>query len=107
HTLQGSRTVVGARLRTSLHLPTPTAIRINPVLRGFFAGLVAAGEPKMRARSSKISPATAASSCLPTPPFPGRLAPVGWQEAITALPPPKNCTCNVRRIQLKPPTTPL
>jgi transposase len=38
-----------ARLRTALYLPTLTAIRFNPVLRGFYARLVAAGKPKMQA----------------------------------------------------------
>jgi transposase len=38
-----------ARLRKALYLPTLTAIRFNPLLRGFFARLVAAGKPKMRA----------------------------------------------------------
>jgi transposase len=38
-----------ARLRKSLYLPTLTAIRFNPLLRGFFARLVAAGKPRMRA----------------------------------------------------------
>ena len=38
-----------ARLRTALYLPTLTAIRFNPVLKGFFERLVAAGKPKMQA----------------------------------------------------------
>jgi transposase len=38
-----------ARLRTALYLPTLTAIRFNPILRRFFARLVAAGKPKMQA----------------------------------------------------------
>jgi transposase len=38
-----------ARLRTALYLPTLTAVRFNPVLKGFFARLVAAGKPKMQA----------------------------------------------------------
>jgi len=38
-----------ARLRKALFLPTQTAIRFNPLLRGFFERLVAAGKPKMRA----------------------------------------------------------
>ena len=38
-----------ARLRTALYLPTLTAIRFNPVLRQFFARLVAAGKPRMQA----------------------------------------------------------
>jgi transposase len=38
-----------ARLRKALFLPTQTAIRFNPLLRGFFARLVAAGKPKMQA----------------------------------------------------------
>ena len=38
-----------ARLRRALYLPTLTAIRFNPLLRGFFGRLVAAGKPKMRA----------------------------------------------------------
>jgi transposase len=38
-----------ARLRKALFLPTQTAVRFNPLLRGFFARLVAAGKPKMQA----------------------------------------------------------
>jgi transposase len=38
-----------ARLRTALYLPTLTAIRFNPVLKAFYARLLAAGKPKMRA----------------------------------------------------------
>jgi transposase len=38
-----------ARLRKALYLPTLTAIRFNPVLKGFFDRLVAAGKPKMQA----------------------------------------------------------
>src|SRR5437763_375509 len=38
-----------ARLRTALYLPTLTAIRFNPLLKGFFERLVAAGKPKMQA----------------------------------------------------------
>jgi len=38
-----------ARLRKALYLPTLTAVRFNPVLRGFFERLVAAGKPKMQA----------------------------------------------------------
>src|SRR5262249_27245931 len=38
-----------ARLRKALYLPTLTAIRFNPVLRAFFAPLVAAGKPSMQA----------------------------------------------------------
>jgi transposase len=38
-----------ARLRKALFLPTQTAVRFNPLLRRFFARLVAAGKPKMRA----------------------------------------------------------
>jgi transposase len=38
-----------ARLRKALFLPTQTAVRFNPILRGFFERLVAAGKPKMRA----------------------------------------------------------
>jgi transposase len=38
-----------ARLRTALYLPTLTAIRFNPVLKGFFERLVAAGKPRMQA----------------------------------------------------------
>ena len=37
------------RLRKALDLPTLTAIRFNPVLKGFFDRLVAAGKPKMQA----------------------------------------------------------
>ncbi|HVK13112.1 MAG TPA: IS110 family transposase [Gemmataceae bacterium] len=38
-----------ARLRAALYLPTLAAIRFNPVLKGFFERLVAAGKPKMQA----------------------------------------------------------
>jgi transposase len=38
-----------ARLRKVLFLPTQTAIRFNPLLRGFFERLVAAGTTKMQA----------------------------------------------------------
>lgn len=38
-----------ARLRKALFLPTQTAVRFNPVLKGFFERLVAAGKPKMQA----------------------------------------------------------
>ena len=38
-----------ARLRKALFLPAQTAVRFNPLLRGFFARLVAAGKPKMQA----------------------------------------------------------
>jgi transposase len=38
-----------ARLRKALYLPTLTAVRFNPLLRSFFARLVAAGKPKMQA----------------------------------------------------------
>ena len=38
-----------ARLRKALFLPTQTAVRFNPLLRGFFARLVAAGKPTMQA----------------------------------------------------------
>lgn len=38
-----------ARLRTALYLPTLTAVRFDPVLKGFFDRLVAAGKPKMQA----------------------------------------------------------
>jgi transposase len=37
------------RLRKALFLPTQTAVRFNPLLRGFFGRLVAAGKPKMQA----------------------------------------------------------
>ena len=37
------------RLRKALFLPTQTAVRFNPVLKGFFDRLVAAGKPKMQA----------------------------------------------------------
>jgi transposase len=37
------------RLRQALFLPTQTAVRFNPLLKGFFDRLVAAGKPKMRA----------------------------------------------------------
>lgn len=36
-------------MRKALFLPTQTAVRFNPVLKGFFARLVAAGKPKMQA----------------------------------------------------------
>jgi transposase len=32
-----------------LYLPTLTAVRFNPVLKGFFDRLVAAGKPRMQA----------------------------------------------------------
>src|SRR5262245_16947814 len=38
-----------ARLRKALYLPTLTAVRINPLLKGFFGRLVAAGKPRMQA----------------------------------------------------------
>jgi transposase len=38
-----------ARLRKALFLPTQTAVRFNPLLKGFFERLVAAGKPKMQA----------------------------------------------------------
>src|SRR4029453_11075505 len=38
-----------ARLRKALYLPTLTAVRFNPLLRGFFGRLVAAGKAKMQA----------------------------------------------------------
>jgi hypothetical protein len=38
-----------ARLRKALFLPTQTAVRFNPILRGFFRRLVVAGKPKMQA----------------------------------------------------------
>jgi transposase len=38
-----------ARLRQALFLPTLTAIRFNPLLKGFFDRLVAAGKPRMQA----------------------------------------------------------
>ena len=38
-----------ARLRQALYLPTLTAIRFHPVLKGFYDRLVAAGEPRMQA----------------------------------------------------------
>ena len=37
------------RLRKALFLPAQTAVRFNPLLRGFFARLVAAGKPRMQA----------------------------------------------------------
>jgi transposase len=37
------------RLRKALFLPTQTAVRFNPLLKGFFDRLVAAGKPKMQA----------------------------------------------------------
>jgi len=38
-----------ARLRKALFLPTQTAARFNPLLRGFFKKLVDAGKPRMQA----------------------------------------------------------
>jgi transposase len=38
-----------ARLRKALYLPTLTAVRFNPLLKGFFDRLVAAGKPPMQA----------------------------------------------------------
>ena len=38
-----------ARLRQALYLPTPTAIRFNPLLKGFVERLVAAGKAKRQA----------------------------------------------------------
>jgi transposase len=38
-----------ARLRKALFLPTQTAVRFNPLLKGFFDRLVAADKPKMQA----------------------------------------------------------
>jgi transposase len=38
-----------ARLRKALYLPALTAIRFNPLLKGFFDRLVSAGKPKMQA----------------------------------------------------------
>jgi transposase len=38
-----------ARLRKALYLPTLTAIRFNPLLKGFFERLVEGGKPKMQA----------------------------------------------------------
>lgn len=38
-----------ARLRKALFLPTQTAVRFNPLLKGFFERLVGAGKPKMQA----------------------------------------------------------
>lgn len=38
-----------ARLRKALYLPTLTAIRCNPLLKGFFERLVSVGKPKMQA----------------------------------------------------------
>jgi transposase len=38
-----------ARLRKALFLPTQTAVRFHPVLKGFFDRLVAAGKPKLQA----------------------------------------------------------
>ena len=38
-----------ARLRKALYLPTQTAVRFNPLLKGFFERLVKAGKPKMAA----------------------------------------------------------
>jgi transposase len=37
------------RLRKALFLPTQTAVRFNPFLKGFFERLVAAGKPRMQA----------------------------------------------------------
>jgi transposase len=41
--------VGNARLRKALFLPTQTAVRFNPLLKGFFARLVGAGKSKMAA----------------------------------------------------------
>ena len=38
-----------ARRRKALYLPTLSAIRFNPLLKGFFARLRAAGKPKRQA----------------------------------------------------------
>ena len=38
-----------ARLRTGLYLPTLSAIRSNPVHKGFYDRLFAAGKPRMQA----------------------------------------------------------
>src|SRR5262249_15791461 len=38
-----------ARLRKALFLPTQTAVRFNPLLKGFFDRLVDGGKPKMQA----------------------------------------------------------
>src|SRR5262245_40434694 len=38
-----------ARLRKALYLPTLTAVRFNPLLKGFYERLVAAGKPRMQA----------------------------------------------------------
>src|SRR5262249_56272226 len=38
-----------ARLRKALYRPTLSAIRSNPLLKGFFDRLVAAGKPRMQA----------------------------------------------------------
>jgi len=38
-----------ARLRKALYLPTLTAVRFNPLHKGFFERLVAAGKPRMQA----------------------------------------------------------
>jgi transposase len=38
-----------ARLRKALFLPTQTAVRFNPLLKGFFDKLVDAGKPRMQA----------------------------------------------------------
>jgi len=38
-----------ARLRKALFLPTQTAVRFNPLLKGFFERLIEAGKPKMQA----------------------------------------------------------
>ena len=43
-----------ARLRKALYLPTLTAIRLNPLLQGFFDRLVAAGKPKRQAAGACI-----------------------------------------------------
>jgi transposase len=38
-----------ARLRKALYLPTLTAVRFNPLLKGLFERLVKADKPKMQA----------------------------------------------------------
>ncbi|MEM6506795.1 MAG: IS110 family transposase [Planctomycetota bacterium] len=47
--MRGRRTTFGGRaqVRTMLYMPTVTALRCNPKLRGFYQRLVAEGKPKM------------------------------------------------------------
>jgi len=46
---EGKDTACHARLRKALLRPTRTAVRFNPLLKGFFERLVTSGKPKMQA----------------------------------------------------------